>query len=104
MKTNGSGHLCVVQHEFCTINSKFKFLSCVYAELCFWIQLVCSAGSGGRLQGLSGAPDAPYPQMNTAGQDMSRDLPLDVLLYKVRMSPTHNGDAYLQKSHKYYLN
>jgi len=66
--------LCVVQHEFCTINSKFKFLSCVYAELCFWIQLVCSAGSGGRLQGLSGAPDAPYPQMNTAGQDMSRDL------------------------------
>ncbi|XP_077085424.1 LOW QUALITY PROTEIN: ornithine decarboxylase antizyme 2b [Siphateles boraxobius] len=26
--------------------------------------------------------DAPHPQMNTAGQDMSRDLTQDVLLYK----------------------
>uniref|UniRef100_A0A8C2A195 Ornithine decarboxylase antizyme 2b n=1 Tax=Cyprinus carpio TaxID=7962 RepID=A0A8C2A195_CYPCA len=74
-----------VQLEFhWTIISKFKFLlACVCAELHFWIQLVCSAGSGSRLRGLSGAPDAPHLQrMNTDRQSTSRDLTQDVLLYK----------------------
>ncbi len=54
---------------------------------------MCSAGSGSRLQGLSGAPDAPHSQrMNT---DLTQDIPL----YKVRPPQPHNGDAYLLKLH-----
>lgn len=37
---------------------------------------MCSAGSGSRLQGLSGAPDAPHSQR------MNTDLTQDITLYK----------------------
>lgn len=72
----------MVKHQLWSVKSK----SCICAELFSWIQHVCSAGSGCRLRGLSGAPDAPHTKMSTAGQDVNRDLNQDVLLYKVNPS------------------